>query len=92
MTSFSTPPGHDDTAPPPAPLKFPSLALRGSAPPPAPATPASSNESGTETSQPDVGQDALDTIDQISRRIDRLASDLGCLGYFDDDDDKPRAA
>lgn len=36
---------------------------------------------------------AIEAIDDVSRRIDDLARELGCLGYFgDDDDDRPRAA
>lgn len=36
---------------------------------------------------------ALEAIETMSRRIDDLARELDCLGYFDDgDDDRPRAA
>ena len=31
-------------------------------------------------------------LDDVSRRMETLAKSLGCLGYFDDDDDGPRAA
>ena len=34
---------------------------------------------------------ALNAVDDVSRRIDDLASKLGCLGYFDQGDG-PRAA
>ena len=35
----------------------------------------------------------LQAMDSVSRRIDDLATQLNCLGYFDDgDDDRPRAA
>lgn len=89
MTSSPIPPDRDDAAPPPAPLKFPSVALRGGSPRPA-QEPQPTDCANTD--EPETGQEALDTIDRISRRIDLLARDLGCLGYFDDDDDRPRAA
>ena len=42
---------------------------------------------------PDTARDVLGAIDGMSRRIDELARELGCLGFFeDDDDDGPRAA
>ena len=34
---------------------------------------------------------ALDAVDEVSRRIDDLASKLGCLGHFDQSEG-PRAA
>lgn len=34
---------------------------------------------------------ALAALDTMSRRMDDLARELNCLGYFDDDD-RPRAA
>ena len=34
----------------------------------------------------------LKALDDVSRRMETLARSLGCLGYFDDDDDGPRAA
>ncbi len=34
---------------------------------------------------------ALDALEQVSRRMDVLARELNCLGYFGDDDG-PRAA
>lgn len=40
-----------------------------------------------------TAEDALKAIDNVSRRIDDLARELNCLGWFDDDDDdRPRAA
>jgi hypothetical protein len=36
--------------------------------------------------------DALGALEAVSRRMEDLARALGCLGYFDDDDDRPRAA
>jgi hypothetical protein len=35
---------------------------------------------------------ALDAVEQVSRRIDDLARQLNCLGHFDVEDDRPRAA
>ncbi len=34
----------------------------------------------------------LDALDDVSRRMENLARSLDCLGFFDDDDDGPRAA
>ncbi len=34
----------------------------------------------------------LKALDDVSRRMETLARSLGCLGYFDDDDEGPRAA
>ena len=40
-----------------------------------------------------VADDALAAIESMSRRIDDLARELNCLGFFNnDDDDRPRAA
>ncbi len=36
--------------------------------------------------------DVFTTLDAVSRRMEDLARELGCLGYFYDDDDRPRAA
>lgn len=36
--------------------------------------------------------EVLRAFDDVSRRMENLARSLGCLGYFDDDDDGPRAA
>ena len=37
--------------------------------------------------------DVLFAFEQVSRRMEDLARTLGCLGFFDDDDDdRPRAA
>ncbi|MHC4776663.1 MAG: hypothetical protein ACYTBR_15555 [Planctomycetota bacterium] len=40
----------------------------------------------------DSVSDALQALESVSRRMKDLARALGCLGYFDDDDDRPRAA
>ncbi|HRQ76910.1 MAG TPA: hypothetical protein PK098_13430 [Phycisphaerales bacterium] len=39
-----------------------------------------------------VTQRVLDEMESASRRMEDLAKELHCLGYFDDDDDRPRAA
>ena len=45
------------------------------------------------TSLPESAGQVFEAIDQMSRRIDDLARELNCLGFFDnDDDDSPRAA
>ena len=45
------------------------------------------------TSLPKSAEEMFDALDTMSRRIDDLARELHCLGYFDDDgDDGPRAA
>ena len=36
--------------------------------------------------------EVLAALDNVSRRMESLARSLGCLGYFDDEDDGPRAA
>jgi hypothetical protein len=40
----------------------------------------------------DAANQAMAALDSFSRRIEDLARELDCLGYFDDDDDRPRAA
>lgn len=37
-------------------------------------------------------QQVLEAFANVSRRIHDLARELKCLGYFDDGDDRPRAA
>ena len=44
------------------------------------------------TCLPESAEHVLDAIDQMSRQIHDLARELNCLGYFDEDDDGPRAA
>jgi hypothetical protein len=36
--------------------------------------------------------DIFATLDSMDRSIRKLARELNCLGFFDDDDDGPRAA
>lgn len=38
------------------------------------------------------GHRAIAAVRTVSRRIDDLARELNCLGWFDGDDDRPRAA
>ena len=40
----------------------------------------------------DETSDVLYAFERVSRRMEDLARTLGCLGFFDDDDDRPRAA
>ena len=40
----------------------------------------------------DANEELLGAFETISRRINDLARELKCLGYFDDDDNRPRAA
>lgn len=40
----------------------------------------------------DTPDGVLAAFADVSRRIDHLARELKCLGYFDDDGDRPRAA
>ena len=40
---------------------------------------------------PESASDVFDALEDMSRRIDDLARELNCLGFFDDDDG-PRAA
>ena len=45
------------------------------------------------TCLPQTAEQIYRAIDSMSRRIDHLARELECLGYFDEpDDDGPRAA
>ena len=41
---------------------------------------------------PESADRIFDALDNMSRRLEDLARELNCLGYFDDDDDGPRAA
>ena len=41
----------------------------------------------------DAGANALTALYDVSRKMEDLARELNCLGYFNDDDDnRPRAA
>ena len=40
----------------------------------------------------DANEELLGAFETISRRINDLARELKCLGYFDDEDNRPRAA
>ncbi len=41
---------------------------------------------------PESAGQVVEALGEMSRRIDDLARNLNCLGYFYDDDDGPRAA
>ncbi len=47
--------------------------------------------SARDTSKPG-GVEVLAALDSVSRRMKDLARSLDCLGYFDDEGDRPRAA
>jgi len=40
----------------------------------------------------DEDLDVLQAFESVSRRMEDLARDLGCLGFFDDGEDDPKAA
>ena len=44
------------------------------------------------TGLPASAGQVLESLETMSRRIEDLARELNCLGYFDDGDDGPRAA
>lgn len=44
------------------------------------------------TNTGDAAANALAALDDASRRMEDLARNLNCLGFFNDDDDRPRAA
>ncbi len=50
--------------------------------------PTSAGDGAPTQESPDV----LYAFERVSRRMEDLARTLGCLGFFDDDDDRPRAA
>ena len=64
-------------------------------PPPrrvAPAPPNSADDPAAPPT-PNSVRDAMQAMDDVSRRMEDLARQLNCLGYFPDgDDDRPRAA
>jgi hypothetical protein len=66
----------DEASDTPTPLRFPTELTRSG-----------------ETNRDDAlsAEQALAALDNVSRRIDDLARQLNCLGWFDDDDG-PRAA
>ena len=62
---------------------------------PGPPSPPPPQEETHDTSDPGAGDppvaDLLAAFEAVSRRMKDLARELGCLGFFDDDD-RPRAA
>ena len=41
---------------------------------------------------PESASDVFDALEDMSRKIDDLARELNCLGFYEDDDDGPKAA
>lgn len=41
---------------------------------------------------PESTEELIDRVESMIGRIDELARELNCLGFFDDDKDGPRAA
>lgn len=59
----------------------------------APSPPRNSRRRATDSGKPrDPTNDALAALANVSRRINDLARELKCLGFFDDGEDRPRAA
>ena len=82
MRFDSTSPTPADRDAAPLPIPFPAPAASA-----VPARPAPDL-----TQWPASTDDVLEAFTSMSRRIKDLARELKCLGYFDDDDDQPRAA
>lgn len=57
-----------------------------------PSSPSSRRDAADSAKPRDPTGDALAALAKVSRRINDLARELKCLGYFDDGDDRPRAA
>ncbi len=70
------------TRPSDSPLAFPGAAARN--------RPAGG--AGRGDSPRDPAGEVLAAFANVSRRINDLARELKCLGFFDDGDDRPRAA
>jgi hypothetical protein len=75
----------------PAPSRFDDEPIRFPADRSASRRPDESSHRARPGQAPDLAGDALAALAQVSRRINDLARELKCLGYFDDDD-RPRAA
>lgn len=68
------------------PIPFPGGRSDGRSSPP-------TRRDATDSAKPrDPTGDALAALANVSRRINDLARELKCLGYFDDGEDRPRAA
>ncbi|MBT8485083.1 MAG: hypothetical protein HKO59_03225 [Phycisphaerales bacterium] len=59
---------------------------------PTPSSGSSRDPSFDLSALPGSAEQVFDALADMSRRIDDLARELNCLGYFDGDDDGPRAA
>lgn len=64
----------------------------GPAPIPFPIVRASQAAATSADTTTDAPHDALLAVEAVSRRMEDLARELGCLGYFDERDDEPTAA
>lgn len=71
-----------------APLAFPLRPLRSARPNRPRAVPGHGPFPRLATTSEQV----LAALDDVSRRMEVLARQLNCLGYFDDEDDRPKAA
>jgi hypothetical protein len=60
--------------------------------PPTSLSPQSSHDSRQTSHAIGSPEDVLASLANVSRHIKDLAREFNCLGYFDDDDDRPRAA
>ncbi len=51
-------------------------------------------EESHENCQPpeEISQDIMSALESMNRSIKDLARELNCLGFFDEDDDDPKAA
>ena len=73
------------------PIPFPAHRSGARSPSPSPSSPSRRRAEESAASR-DPASDALAALANVSRRIQDLARELKCLGYFDDDEDRPRAA
>lgn len=69
-------------------IPFPIQERISSSSPPKPSIRAAANDAELAETTDDV----LAAFATVSRRINDLARELKCLGYFDDEGDRPRAA
>jgi len=83
MPRYRAPSRRDDTDP--APLPFPATDNGAT-------VDGSSSDWMHAAGLPQSARQVLNSIDRMSRRIEDLARELNCLGHFDNDDDRPRAA
>ncbi|MHC5003695.1 MAG: hypothetical protein ACYTJ0_11280 [Planctomycetota bacterium] len=53
---------------------------------------ATAERPSTEGSSSQTAERAIAAVETMSRKLEDLARELNCFGYFDGDDDRPRAA